>query len=296
VVLPIIGQKDLRLGGDKRLFSRARDFLHVPWPVRWPYRLFDERAKELGPYYVTLGGGRPSERHPILTFQFGLEQHARWKRTGNEKSRELFLGQAQWAATAQRETLGVRGSYEVRSAMAQGKAISLLLRAYQETGNAMFMERAVDASVPLTIDLRDGGVLWQSEDDLIFEGVVAGALPSHVLRGWICALWGTFELSRTANLTSIAQLYRQSLTTLQKYLPRYDSGTWSYENLLVMPTGIRRVTSLQQHLLHVAQLNVLLSMTRNKQFAVVAERWHRYAASASKRVQAWVSGLIPGVV
>jgi hypothetical protein len=274
------------------VFSRARDFLHVPWPARWPYRLFDERAKELGPYYVTFGS-RNDDRYPIVTFQFGLEQHAHWKRTGNERSRELFLGQAELAATAQRETSGVRGLYESRSAMAQGSAISLLLRAYEETGKSMFLERAVDASVPLTVDLRDGGVLWQAGDDRIFEGIVAGTLPSHVLRGWICALWGALELSRTANLTPIAQLYRQSLTTLQKYLPKYDSGTWSYENLLVTPTGIRRVTSLQRHLFHVAQLNVLLSMTKNKQFAVVAERWHRYAASTSRRAHAWVSGLLP---
>ncbi|MGB6985525.1 MAG: D-glucuronyl C5-epimerase family protein [Candidatus Aquilonibacter sp.] len=298
------------------MLSQVRSILLVPWPIDRPHRLFDERAGELGPYYVTFGqDGEPceldperilrrnGERHPIAILQFGLEQHARWKRTGDEAARELFLVQAEWAAGAQRETAGVRGSYQFpfaskrygcatgfRSAMAQGEAISLLLRAYQETGHAMFLDRAVDASVPLTVDVRDGGVLWRTGDDLFFEGV-AGTVPSHILCGWICALWGLLELSRTTDLDRIAELYRQSLATLEKYLPCYDSGTWSYDNLLATPTGFRRFATLQRHLLHVAQLNVLLSMTKNELFSVVAERWRRYSASLEGRLSAWVSGL-----
>lgn len=288
----------------------------MPWPVSRPCRLFDGRAGDLGPYYVTFGGdGAPSEldpertlrrngeQHPIAILQLGLEQHARWKRTGDERARELFLAQAQWAATAQRETSNVRGSYEFpfaskrfgcaagfRSAMAQGEAISLLLRAYQETENAMFLDRAIDASVPLTTDIRDGGVLWQAGDDVIFEGV-SGAVPSHMLCGWICSLWALLELSRTMNLSHVAELYKQSLATLARYLPAYDSGTWSYDDLLATPAGFRRVATVQRHLLHVAQLNVLLSMTKIELFAVVADRWRGYGATVAGRLQAWIEGL-----
>lgn len=270
-----------------------------------PYRLFDERASELGPYYITFGlDGAPSESHPIVDLQFGLEQHARWKRTGDENARESFLGQAAWAVAAQRETSGVRGSYEFpiaskrydcaagfRSAMAQGQAISLLLRAYQETGSGMFLDRAIDASVPLTVDLRDGGVLWQAGDEVIFEDV-ASIVPSHILRGWIYALWALLELWRMTDLDRVAELYRKSLTTLEKYLPFYDSGTWSYDNLLVTPAGFRRTATVQRHLLHVAQLNVLVSMTGNALFASVAERWRGYGDSFSGRMQAWIDGLL----
>jgi heparosan-N-sulfate-glucuronate 5-epimerase len=298
------------------VLSQVRDVLHVPWPTSRPYRLFDGRAGDLGPYYITFGrDGAPSEldpersprrngeSHPIAILQFGLEQHARWKRTRDERARELFLAQAEWAAAAQRETLGVRGSYEFpfeskrygcaagfRSSMAQGEAISLLLRAYQETGNGMFLDRAIDASVPLSMDIRDGGLLWQAGDDLIFEGI-SGRVPSHMLCGWICSLWALLELSRTVDLDRSTDLYKQSLATLEKYLPCYDSGTWSYDNLLATTTGFRRVATVQRHLLHVAQLNVLLSMTKNELFAVVADRWRRYGASLAGRLQAWVEGL-----
>jgi heparosan-N-sulfate-glucuronate 5-epimerase len=289
--------------------------IFLPWPTARQHRLFDERAGELGPYYVAFeANGEPceldaesvlhrnGERHPIAILQFGLEQHARWKRSGNETSRELFLAQAEWSAKAQCETSGVRGSYEFpfaskmygcgmgfRSAMAQGEAISLLLRAYQETGSSVYLERAIDAAVPLTVDARDGGVKWQSGDDVFFEGI-AGTVPSHILSGWICALWGLFELSRTVQLEHVDNLYRQSLATLEKYLPCYDSGDWSYENLLAAPAGFRSLATVRRHLFHVAQLNVLLSMTKNEMFVIVAERWGRYSASLERRIQAWTSG------
>lgn len=303
--------------GDNRVRIQLRDTVLVQWPAVSSFRLFDERADELGPYYFVLGHDgaygelgsertlRPNgERHPIAMLQFGLEEHVRWKRSGDERAREIFLAQARWAVAAQRESVGVRGSYEFpfasrrfgcaagfRSATAQGQAVSLLLRAYQETGEGLFLERAIDAAVPLTVDLCDGGVLWQAGDDLIFEGA-AGAVPSHILSGWIYGLWAMFELSRTTKLDRIDTFYRQSLATLEKYLRCYDSGTWSYENLLVTPTGLRRMATVRRHLIHITQLTVLLSMAGNERFAAAATRWRRYSISAPSRLQAWTDGVV----
>jgi hypothetical protein len=257
------------------VLSRVRDVLHVAWPVSRPYRFFDERASELGPYYISFG--RDGALGEIAILQFGLEQHARWKRTGQRGYRELFLEQAEWAASAQRDIAGVRGFYACRSARAQGEAISLLLRAHQETGNAAFLDRAIDAAAPLAADLRNGG--W-----------------SQSLTDWICALWGLFELSRATNLRHVTEQYRQSVAMLERDLPRYDSGAWSYERLPEIPADRRRTATLRQHQLHVEQLNVLLSMTHVERFAVIAERWRRYGDSLSGRLQAKVNHLFPDLV
>jgi heparosan-N-sulfate-glucuronate 5-epimerase len=274
------------------------------------HRLFDERAECLGPYYVTFGVSEGSSeldaggivrtdgrRDPESILEFGLEQHSRWKRWGGGRARRLFLAQAQWAVTAQREIAGVPGSYAslsdcreygcgdgFRSATVQSEAISLLLRAYEDTGHAYFLERAADAAIPLTVDVREGGVLWREGDDLFFEDK-AGPVPSHVLSGWICALWGLLELSRTVKAPQIEALYRQSLATLEKYLPCYDTGSWSYESLLASQSGFRRFATIKRHMFHVAQLDVLLSMTKNDLFSVVAERWRRYVASTESRIR-----------
>jgi heparosan-N-sulfate-glucuronate 5-epimerase len=278
------------------------------------HRLYDERAGELGPYYVSFDRANEDgsidvdgvfvsaiEDGPLPILEFGLDQHERWARTGNLRARHLFLAQAKWAARAQVSVAGVRGCYPFpsschafgcnpgyRSATAQSEAISLLLRAYEETGEELYLERAKDASIALTVDLRDGGVAWQDGDDLFFEHK-AGLVPSHVLSGWICSLWGLLELSRVAKLPHIEALYKQSLATLEKYLPCYDTGSWSYESLLAAPSGFRRFSNLRRHLFHVAQLDVLLSMTKNDLFSVVAERWRRYVASTESRIRLLVN-------
>lgn len=261
------------------------------------HRLFDERAERLGPYYVEFRSIDAHASDPISIFELGLEEHNRWKRYGDEAARDSFIAKADWAAGAQRTIVGVCGSYAFpteckdyacrsgfRSATAQSEAISLLLRAYEETESEHYIERAKDAAIPLMVDVRDGGVMWEEGEDVFFEDK-AGVVPSHVLSGWICALWGLLELSRVTNMRHPEQLYRRSLRTLEKYLPCYDSGSWSYESLLAAPSGFRRFSKMRRHLLHVAQLNVLLSMTKNDLFAVVSERWRNYVVSTKSRIR-----------
>jgi heparosan-N-sulfate-glucuronate 5-epimerase len=282
-----------------------------------PHRLFDERADHLGPYYVSFPTSEKRGRafdaegvlrtdglqHPLAILQFGLEQHARWRRLGDERARDRFMAQAKWAAKTQRKAGGVRGSYVFprrsarfgcdagyRSATAQGLAISILLRAYQETQEIVYLERAVDSSLPMTVDVREGGVLWRSGSDVFLEAV-AGPTPSHILSGWIFALWGLLELTRCAKIPRLEALYARSLATLEKYIPCYDSGSWSYESLLAAPSGFRSLASLARHAMHVAQLEVLLSMTRNELFAVVSERWRRYPVSLGSLWKVWTNAL-----
>jgi heparosan-N-sulfate-glucuronate 5-epimerase len=286
-----------------------------------PYRLFDERAEHLGPYYVAAfwqgSGPRTFDaagialaagvRHPVEIVQYGLEQHARWRRRKDERARDRFLLQAKWAANAQCEIGLIRGCYAFPcgdrrygcykgflSAKAQGQAISLLLRAYEETQSPVFLERAISAAAPFFVDVRRGGVQWNSGDDVFFEGPAA-LPPSHVLNSWIYALWGLFELARVTNDPKAEDLYARSLGTLEKYLPCYDTGSWSYATLLAAPSGFRRYSSLKRHVSHVAQLHVLLSMTRNELFSVVAERWRRYITSLES-LASLLGNAVPSIV
>lgn len=273
------------------------------------HRLFDGRAERLGPYYISFGAEAVS-KSPSDAFRFGLDEHARWVRWGDANARERFLARAEWAALAQKTSAGVRGSYAFargdeaygcsrgfRSAAAQGEAISLMLRAYEETHDERYLERAADAAVPLCVEVCDGGVMCRKGDDVFFEEA-AGTLPSHLLFGWISALWALFELTRTPNGEHLDGLYRQSLATLEKYLPCYDAGSWSYANLLAAPSGFRRFASARRHAFHVAQLDVLISMTKSELITVVAERWRRYARSLDSRFRVLVNAAasLPNVV
>jgi len=297
--------------------AKLRRTFPTRWHVRGDYRLYDERRRNLSAYYVVwsksddvLGEDwdrRPVDRagvlltmagawQPLDILRFGLQCHADWVRSGDPADRQRFLAQADWAAAAQTEFRGIPGVYAIpqgwkryacepgfRSAMAQGLAISLLLRAYQATGTPAYLERAVSASSSYFYEIRDGGVTWRGADGgVVFEGAAA-LPPSHILHGWIYAIWGLFELCLLVDDARTKTLCAESLATLRTYLPHYDGEAWSYYSLLAAPNGFRPYATLEYHAFHIAQLHVLASMTGDDYFASTALRWQAQLDSRRSR-------------
>lgn len=296
------------------------------WDVRRDYRLFDERRRDLGSYYIrwsgdddaTLGEGwarRPVDRtgvllndargyHPTDILQYGLQSHADWMRSGDERARSRFISQTDWAAHAQTTYRGIAGIYAFplawkryacepgfHSAAAQGQAISLLLRAYQATGTELYLERAVAASRSFFHAIEDGGVTWRGAGGAIVFEAAAALPPSHILNGWIYAIWGLFELALLVDDVTLKATYEQSLKTLREYLPHYDGDAWSYYNLLAAENGFRKYATLKYHALHIAQLHVLASMTGDECFGNAALRWQSLLDSWRSRYSVRVNAL-----
>lgn len=294
--------------------------------MRRDYRLYDERRPDLGPYYVewrggddpTLGEGwehgsfdsagvlvtETGCYDPIDICQYGLQRHADWVRTGDRRAKADFLAQADWAARSQTVSKGIPGVYAFprawpryacepgfSSAMAQGEAISLLLRAYQDTGEYRYFDRALAAAASYFYTIEDGGVMWRGPDgEIVFEE--AAALPaSHILNGWIYALWGLFELSLLVDEPQVKTIYEQSLATLRSYLPYYSGRGWSYYNLLATPSGFRKYATLKYHCFHIAQLSVLASMTGDSYYATVASQWQAFIDSTISRYQVFANAV-----
>jgi hypothetical protein len=302
----------------KDYVAKLRRTFPTSWKARRDYRLYDERRRDLGPYYIewssgddaTLGEGwhrRPvddagvllthtREYWPVDIFQYGLQCHADWLRTGDARARRQFGAQAEWAACAQTTRDGVPGLYAFpsgwkryacepgfRSAMAQGQAISLLLRAYQVTATPKYLDRAIAASSAFFQSIEEGGVSWHDAlGGVVFEEAAA-LPPSHILNGWIYALWGLFELGILVDDSRVKQLYDASLATLRRYLHHYDGGAWSYYSLLAAPNGYRKYATLKYHGFHIAQLQVLASMTGDEYYANTALRWQSLLDSRRSR-------------
>jgi hypothetical protein len=286
------------------------------WNARGDYCLYDERRRELSPYYIGWSKGddsgldwirRPVDRSGVLTttsggyrpidiLQFGLQCHADWVRNDDPTARQRFLAQADWAVHAQTDFTDIPGVYAFpggwkryacepgfRSAMAQGLAISLLLRAYQASGAPLYRDRAVTASSSYFREVGEGGVTWRGPDgSVVFEGAAA-LPPSHILHAWIYAIWGLFELCLVLDDARTTALCRQSLATLRAYLPHYDGDAWSYYSLLAAPNGFRPYATLTYHAVHIAQLHVLASMTGDDCYSSTALRWQSLLDSRRSR-------------
>jgi|SRR5450432_2549794 heparosan-N-sulfate-glucuronate 5-epimerase len=170
------------------------------------------------------------------------------------------------------------------SGLAQGQGISLLVRAHAETGSAKYLEAATRAFQTFLTPTDKGGVSFTDEHGgLWFEEYIVSP-PTHILNGFIWAMWGVRDFSLATGNASAHDLFTRAVTTLRTNLHRYDLGFWSlYEE---SGTRLPMLASSFYHRLHIVQLRVTHLLTEDKVFADYADRWEGYAQSRTRRTRA----------
>jgi heparosan-N-sulfate-glucuronate 5-epimerase len=173
------------------------------------------------------------------------------------------------------------------SAMAQGQAGSLLVRAARALGTPELQDAAAQVIRPL-LDDRFGLVSATPEGPVLQE--YATDPPAHVLNGWIWALWGVYDvavsLAGEANspLGSVAAQAQVSFdlgaAALAARLPLYDTPlNWSRYDLF--PHRIVHVSSPFYHRLHIEQLRAMSRLRpEHAVYGEAADRWEAGARAA----------------
>jgi hypothetical protein len=268
------------------------------------YMPFLEKADYAGPFdsagipMLDYHGKIGLQYNPIAIAQWGLGNHAQMKRGGNGDRKRKFLLASDWLCNnTETNTAGVwvwnhHFDWEYRSplrspwysGLAQGQGISLLVRAHRETGNAAYLETAERAFVSFTRPTNEGGVSFTDPDgNLWFEEYIVSP-PTHILNGFIWAMWGVYDFFLATQNPAAEQLFRSAVKTLRENLARYDLGFWSlYEQ---SGTRLPMVASRFYHSLHIVQLRAMHALTGEPLFASVADRWEGYTRSRINRARA----------
>jgi len=241
-------------------------------------------------------GGIGQQYNPLATAQYGLAHYNRYRQTGAAHSRHSFLVQARWL----RDTLAPNGQgvpvwsyqfdWEYReplrapwySGLAQGQAVSALVRAHAETGDPGFLDAARSALRSFEVPLTEGGIAYRDRDGhLWFEEAIVDP-PTHVLNGFIWASWGLFDFHLHTGDERAGDLFAEAVQTLLAHLPDYDVGYWS---LYELGHRLSMVASTHYHKLHVVQLRVMHRLTGEHTFLDFADRWEAYLRSRWGRVR-----------
>jgi heparosan-N-sulfate-glucuronate 5-epimerase len=268
------------------------------------YMLFAEKADYRGAYdakgipQLDYHGDIGLQYNPIAIAQYGLGNYNLWHRTNDPDRRRKFFLIADWLCS--NLELNPQGllvwnhhfDWEYRdtlrapwySALAQGQGISLLVRAHQESGDARYLEAAHCAYSAFEHPVENGGVAFTDKSgDLWFEEYIV-CPPTHILNGFIWALWGVYDYHLATKNGAAQELYSRGVRTLLHNLARYDLGFWSlYEQA---GTRLPMVASSFYHQLHIVQLRVMYRLTREDLFAEMADRWDKYLQIRSSRTRA----------
>lgn len=272
------------------------------------YMQFREKADYSGQYdtagipMLDYHGAIGLQYNPIAIAQWGLANYNRFCATNDEDRWRKTLKAADWlTANLEQNSHGLwvwnhHFDWEYRdtlkspwySGLAQAQGVSLLLRAHAHSKikDEKYQRAADKAFAVLTRPIAEGGVLFNDEEKNLWIEEYLVNPPTHILNGFMWALWGVFDFWLARADASAKEIFDRGVETLLQNLARYDTGYWSlYEQ---SGTRMKMLASPFYHRLHIVQLRIMSKLTGDDRFAAVAERWEGYAQHRSNRTRALV--------
>jgi hypothetical protein len=250
---------------------------------------FDDRS--VSGYYVDFRSkttspiaGDPATLPAIQLIQLALgwwERHS----AGDEVAHERFLGlcseverraveagaELRWPVNIAVPKYGLAPGWS--SALAQGQAASAFVRAHLSTGDDRYAELALRAVEPFLAgsELVSGGpILEEAPSDP----------PSHVLNGWMSALWGLWDVQLGLDDVRARSTFEASLACLRSSLPSYDTGWWTLYSLY--PHALKDLAKPIYQRFHITQLEVYERLTGYDDIAATRARWASYDRPAAR--------------
>ncbi|KAM9860810.1 D-glucuronyl C5-epimerase B [Aulostomus maculatus] len=166
------------------------------------------------------------------------------------------------------------------SAMAQGQAMSTLVRAYLLTRDQVYLSAALKATGPYKLPSAQHGVkaVFMNRYDWYEEYPTSPS--SFVLNGFIYSLVGLYDLTETAGEKlgwEASQLYSRGMESLKAMLPLYDTGSGSIYDLRHFILGTApNLARWDYHTTHINQLQLLASIDNSPIFQDMLKRWKNY--------------------
>ena len=244
------------------------------------------------PYYNYSVTGHHSvglQGNPLAVATEALKLYKQFQSTSNESAKKYFINNVNWLVnTNMLKNNGSFSTYEYsfpwnigdyvvepywRNAMANGKALSPLFKAYQLTGNSTYLDTAKNLLNSFFVDVKDGGVAYKTPNSGWWYEEYASRNSSkepRVLNGMIHAILGINQYQKESNDTSAKMLFDLGILALKRDLPKYEyNGTSLYDRLGLPANSFYKS-------LHVNQLKELYELTDEPIFLHYYERWNNY--------------------
>jgi heparosan-N-sulfate-glucuronate 5-epimerase len=218
-------------------------------------------------------------------------------RAGDDAWLQVFAEGAAWLAETLEDDGGLPYLFAMphtytinppwHSAMAQGQAASVFVRAVLSLEDDRFIEAAERAIRPLTME--DSTIVAHTREGPVLQEYPTQP-PSHVLNGWMFALWGLYDVTMLAERTGRAapeagRAFRDGATALARRIDLYDAGLgWSRYDLY--PHRLVHVASPFYHRLHVALLDATADLTGEAVLREKATAWDHTAGRLPLRAVA----------
>lgn len=229
------------------------DYPVVPVPAAGPrgslrYYAYSERlfvdAMQTDDHGIPRHRSRHFETYnPAYIAWYGLMSLEQWARGADAAGQRTFLRQVEWldAHEVERSDGSVvwpytfdwdEGACRLKapwiSAMAQGLAISCLVRAHRITGEQRLLDLCHRATRVFEKKIEEGGVRTVEDGAVMYEEY-PGHPPPRVLDGYLFSLLGLYDLWVQTDDACVFRLFSDGIRGLAHALPLWDyKGKWSW--------------------------------------------------------------------
>lgn len=259
----------------------------IPYSDRAPVNVNDPAIEiddtGLRVYYTR---GTPSVRadHPVAYAQYGISALMEYQETGEQMWLDRAVRHAERLSQIRTERAGAwwfpytfRWTYYQRtmltpwwSGMAQGQALSLFVRLYEETGDERW-KTAADATWASFPQQRDGALPWQTMVDdglLFFEEYAGNQPPLLVFNGHVFALFGLYDYWRLTGDETVRRFMDGAATTALQIMPRIRvPGGISYYCVQDVYCQSPLWQNSAYHPIHSWQLDTVARLTGDDEFS-----------------------------
>ena len=219
--------------------------------------------------------------NPTTICQFALACYDDYIQNNNQISKKYFMKQVDYLAGNNitiGDGIGFAYNYMSKgitppwySALAQGQAASVFVRAFFLTHENKYLELAkksinyMIAKYPHgTLNLTSDGLLWLEEYPKIPQ--------SSVLNGFVFSIFGLIDYAKLfPDDDEVVSITKECLKSLRKSIPKYDTGKW-----LIYDMTFKDEVNYHYMGMQTLQMKQLYKASKDKTFLKYYYKWEKY--------------------
>ena len=160
-----------------------------------------------------------------------------------------------------------------RSAMNQGRVMQSFIRAFEKTGDSIYLDYTRRSMNTLFTPVDQGGVSYFDKSGIWYEEYADDSAPqSRVLNGMIVVLQALSDYHKLTKDSDALYLYSEGVSAVKNTLHKYDNNGHSNYDISGKPANT------WYHDFHIELLGFLYSETNDPVFNEYKQKWMNYKA------------------